>query len=244
MSTPSLLRNWVDRATFFTVLLCGCATSPLNSTLTASKIVPQNVIAEQSSQSAAAAASEASAALIQAPPSPPELPAAALGVTSASADNGGSQIPDERRAASSSHAMTEKSDAVADRIDTLERQVEWFQSDVARMQQLLNHMQSGDRVTAVSGQEMQRDQATLHKYIADLRSSVDAAEKSAAAQRSTIDVLTRRIEALEALRAQEHAREMQTLDQVIEGMERLLDVRANRPPQRQQFSQEGEDVPQ
>ena len=114
---------------------------------------------------------------------------------------------------------------VADaRIAAFEGQLQWVRDDIARLQQLLNNTER-EGGSGPHG-ELERRQESLQKNIEHLRLESNAAYRSFAAQRSTIDALNRRVAALEATLIEQHKREVQTLDNVIEGMEKLLETQA------------------
>lgn len=164
----------------------------------------------------------------QAAPAPPAAPtervappaAAAAGVRTVSDEGAGSPevVAAEHRQWAEERAASEA------RIAALEGQIAWLRNDLARLQQLLNNVQKEAGQYPQPGGVRPGEQETLRKYVAELRLAVEAANQSSAVQRESLDGLTRRVAELESALRQEHAREIQALDGVIDGMEKLIQL--------------------
>ncbi len=112
------------------------------------------------------------------------------------------------------------------RIATLEEQVQWLRGDIARLQQLLNNLTAGESAaTGLSGHSAHHQQS-LQQHVEELRAGLDGTSRSDRDQQATIDALNRRIATLETAFVNQQTSEVRALDDVIAGMEQLLQLQA------------------
>ncbi len=112
------------------------------------------------------------------------------------------------------------------RMAVLEGQLQWLRGDIARLQQLLNNQATGAvAATGGSGVSAVRPQS-LPQHADDSRSALDGTSPSDHDQQSTIDALNRRVATLEAMFVKQQTTEVRALDDVIAGMEQLLQLQA------------------
>ncbi len=128
------------------------------------------------------------------------------------------------------------------RIAALEAQVQWLRGDIARLQQLLNSRTADETEANRTNGGSVRGGRLPSQRGDELRAGIAETSRSLRDQQSTIDALNRRVATLEAAFVGQQTREVRALDDVIAGMEQLLQLQTKQMTRTSHAGQERRDA--